>query len=416
MFDNVLHQSASDLLSEELNKKTLPPSILFAGPSGSGKLTAALELARILDCTGENRGAWNCTCSSCKKHKAMVSQSLLLCGPSSRTLEISAAKATLLSQNANETKHVEASRFLYLRAVRKLTLRFSPVLWEGEDKLSKFSPILQSIDENLELLDPSRSLPPAEDLGKILDEIENLTSKLESSFLYQSLPVSQIRNISSWAHLKSTSGKKVVIIENADKMADSPRNALLKILEEPPTDVLFVLTTEQRGAMLPTILSRVRTYTFFNRTKEEQQEVIDRVFHFSSVHRGKALPESINDFLQIYLPVNPSTIKANANSFLKTVAQGHIPDIPAIVSSCGNFEIKALFKLFIEDLILFQSPLAKSARGSAASVQLLDSFRKIYSDVTLYRQKPAAALEELTREMLHINRSHGGVLRETFDE
>ncbi|MBO4319761.1 MAG: DNA polymerase III [Treponema sp.] len=416
MFDNVLHQSATDLLSDDIAKNSLPPSLLFAGPAGSGKLTAALELARIVSCSGNDKGAWNCTCSSCKKHKAMVSQSLLLCGPSSRTLEISAAKATLLSQNANATSHVEASRYLYLRAVRKLTNRFSPILWEGEDKLSKFSPILQSIDENIEYLEPSRILPNAEELGKILDEIEKHTSKLESSFLYQTLPISQIRNISSWAHLSSTSGKKVVIIENADKMADSPRNALLKILEEPPADVLFILTTEQRGAILPTILSRVRTYNFFNRTKEQQQEVINRVFHYDSVYRGKPVPDSINDFLQIYLPVHPSTIRANAISYFKTASQGHVPDIPAIVSSCGNFDIKALFKLFIENLISIQKPLAQSAQGSSASAMLLDKFRKIYSDVNLYRQKPSSALEELTREILLINRMHGGILRETFDE
>ena len=417
MFENVLHQSATDLLSDDIVKNSLPPSILLAGPAGSGKLTTALELARILSCTNiSSKGAWNCTCQACSKHKAMVNQSLLLCGPSSRTLEISAAKATLLSQNANASSHVEAARYLYLRAVRKLTLRFSPILWEGEDKLSKFSPILQSIDENLEFLEPKRTLPPAEELGKILDEIEKLTSKLESTYLYQSLPISQIRNISSWAHLSSTSGKKVVIIENAEKMADSPRNALLKILEEPPADVLFVLTTEQRGAILPTILSRVRTYNFFDRTKEQQQEVINRVFHYDSVYRGKQVPDSINDFLKIYLPVHPTTIKNNAESFFKTAAQGHIPDIPAIVSSCGNFDIKALFKLFIEDLISFQAPLANSAQGSSASSMLMDTFRKIYNDVILYRQRPASALEELTREILHINRMHGGILRETFNE
>ncbi|MBP5442142.1 MAG: DNA polymerase III [Treponema sp.] len=416
MFDNVLHQSATDLLSDDILKNTLPQSLLFAGPTGAGKLTAALELARILGCTNQTRGAWNCSCPSCKKHKAMVNQSLLLCGPSSRTLEISAAKATLLSQNANATSHVEASRYLYLRAVRKLTLRFSPILWEGEDKLSKFSPILQAIDENLEYLEPGRTLPSGEELGKILDEIEEKTTKLEANYLYQSLPVSQIRNISSWAHLSSTSGKKVVIIENAEKMADSSRNALLKILEEPPADLMFILTTEQRGAMLPTILSRVRTYNFFERSREQQQEVINRVFHYDTVYRGKPVPDSINDFMQIYLPVHPSTIMANATSFFKTVSQGHVPDIPAIVSSCGNFEIKSLFKLFIEDLILVQKKLSSNVQGAAASAQLMDAFRKIYNDVVLYRQKPASALEELTREILHINRTNGFALRETFDE
>ncbi|MBR7080493.1 MAG: hypothetical protein IKI40_08245 [Treponema sp.] len=70
----------------------------------------------------------------------------------------------------------------------------------------------------------------------------------------------------------------------------------------------------------------------------------------------------------------------------------------------------------MEDLISFQAPLASSAQGASASAMLMDTFRKIYSDVILYRQKPASALEELTREILHINRMHGGILRETFNE
>ena len=70
-----------------------------------------------------------------------------------------------------------------------------------------------------------------------------------------------------------------MIIENADKMQESVRNALLKILEEPPADCNFVLTTSNRGAVMPTILSRVRTYNFYHRTVSQQLEVVKRVFH-----------------------------------------------------------------------------------------------------------------------------------------
>ena len=37
----------------------------------------------------------------------------------------------------------------------------------------------------------------------------------------------------------SEEGKKTIIIENADRMQTSVRNALLKILEEPPEDCVL---------------------------------------------------------------------------------------------------------------------------------------------------------------------------------
>ena len=53
--------------------------------------------------------------------------------------------------------------------------------------------------------------------------------------------------------MKSVEGKKTIIIENADRMLESVRNALLKILEEPPVDTIFILTTSQRNLVMPTI-------------------------------------------------------------------------------------------------------------------------------------------------------------------
>lgn len=410
MFDNVLHQSATSLLSEDIEKDRLPGSILFSGPSASGKLTCALELSRVLSCTGKIRGEWNCTCPSCLKHKAMVSQNVLVAGPGNRTLEIAAAKTTLLSQNAKNTSHLEAARYLYLRAVRKLTIRFSSVLWRDDDKLSKFSPLIQSIDENLEVLTPGRTIPDGDELEKVLDEIEKLTTKLESSFLYDSLPVLQIRNFSEWAHLSTESGKKVLIIENADSMAESSRNALLKILEEPPENTVFILTTARRGAILPTILSRVRTYSFFNRSVAQQQEVINRVFHYDCVVAGKPIPDSINDFLQTYFPVSPDTVRYNADLFFKTVASGHVPDISAIISVCRNFEPRELFRIFMEELILFQRPLLGTASGCEASAKITAEIRRAFNNVGIYNQNPAACLEELVRTVLRIDKIYGGVL------
>lgn len=49
---------------------------------------------------------------------------------------------------------------------------------------------------------------------------------------------------------------KAVIITDADKLSVQSQNTLLKILEEPPPRIIFILTTAKKRKLLPTILSR----------------------------------------------------------------------------------------------------------------------------------------------------------------
>ncbi|MCB1530243.1 MAG: DNA polymerase III subunit delta' [Rhodospirillales bacterium] len=57
-------------------------------------------------------------------------------------------------------------------------------------------------------------------------------------------------------------GWRIVIVDDADTMNRNAQNALLKILEEPPPRVLLILIAHRAGAMIPTIRSRCRTFSF----------------------------------------------------------------------------------------------------------------------------------------------------------
>ncbi len=77
---------------------------------------------------------------------------------------------------------------------------------------------------------------------------------------------------------------KVFILYDVDKtMSDIVQNAFLKILEEPPQSTLFILTAESSGRMLPTILSRVQTFSLKNETSVDEnidalaREIIDGI-------------------------------------------------------------------------------------------------------------------------------------------
>lgn len=73
------------------------------------------------------------------------------------------------------------------------------------------------------------------------------------------LPVEEIRRIAPFLRLTSAEGGwRVVIVDGADQLNPSGQNAILKILEEPPSKALILLIADNVGAMLPTIRSRTR--------------------------------------------------------------------------------------------------------------------------------------------------------------
>ncbi|MCL2558301.1 MAG: DNA polymerase III, partial [Treponema sp.] len=66
--------------------------------------------------------------------------------------------------------------------------------------------------------------------------------------------------------------------ENAERMREDARNALLKLLEEPPETLRIVMTAQRRESVMPTILSRLRPYRFSARSAGEEAEILRRVF------------------------------------------------------------------------------------------------------------------------------------------
>ncbi len=73
----------------------------------------------------------------------------------------------------------------------------------------------------------------------------------------KNINVGQIRKLRSDAYIKPhMSGKKVFIINKAHTMNEQSQNALLKILEEPPINVIIILIGESLSPFLETIISR----------------------------------------------------------------------------------------------------------------------------------------------------------------
>ena len=73
----------------------------------------------------------------------------------------------------------------------------------------------------------------------------------------QEILIDQIREIRRDAYIvPNESDKKVYHIKDAHLMNINAQNALLRILEEPPTHTVFILNTDIPDALLPTVRSR----------------------------------------------------------------------------------------------------------------------------------------------------------------
>jgi DNA polymerase-3 subunit delta' len=71
------------------------------------------------------------------------------------------------------------------------------------------------------------------------------------------LTVANVRKLKADAAVYPNDGdKKVYLISDCQKMQAPAANALLKLLEEPPEHLVILLTADDRGHVLPTILSR----------------------------------------------------------------------------------------------------------------------------------------------------------------
>jgi len=82
-----------------------------------------------------------------------------------------------------------------------------------------------------------------------------------------------------------------VIISEAEKLNIESQNALLKILEEPRQDILFILELHTLEPLLPTIKSRCWVINFSPLDKEEVKVFLENKFG------GKVAGKVINSFL-----------------------------------------------------------------------------------------------------------------------
>lgn len=201
-FKEVIGQeSVKQRLKQEVQEGRIPHAQLFCGPAGAGKLPIALAYARYLCCPHRTEDDACGTCPSCIKWEKLVHPDVHFLFPI-----------------VNKAK--------------------SPKVSVCDDFLPQWrQQLTDSTYFNLQhwLNDIGAENKQAQIFAQESDEI--------------------IRKLS----LKSSEGGyKITLIWQAEKMNQTCANKLLKLLEEPPLNTVFLLISETPETILPTILSRTQ--------------------------------------------------------------------------------------------------------------------------------------------------------------
>ncbi len=124
----------------------------------------------------------------------------------------------------------------------------------------------------------------------------------------QFIRIAQMQELISKLNLKPAyASKRVVLVQEADRLNQESANSFLKILEEPPLDTLIILTTSEESMLLETILSRCQKISFsplapqvLRRIITERFEVdekeIDFIINYS---RGRIRKDFIDKVAQL---------------------------------------------------------------------------------------------------------------------
>ena len=103
--------------------------------------------------------------------------------------------------------------------------------------------------------------------------------------------VDDVRRLRENAKYPPVNGKyKVYIIDEVHMLSDSAFNALLKIIEEPPPHLVFILATTEPQKIPATILSRCQRYNF---RRMEIEEIVEQLSMIAEAENLKIDEESL---------------------------------------------------------------------------------------------------------------------------
>ena len=246
---------------------------MFAGPEGSGNLAMAWAFAQYLFCSNRSNTDSCGECPACVKVSKLGHPDLHWAFPVANSEDIK--KAT------------------------------------SNDYLPNWRNLLQS-NPYIRLYDWMEAL-----------ELENKQLEIRAE---ESSEI--IRKLSLKAY---EGGNRVVIIWLPEKMNASSSNRLLKILEEPPPGVIFILVSEALDTILATILSRVQLVKIMAPSSAEIELFLIQNFGADPQTASDAAILSEGNLAKAIHSVKDKEVDPHFESFINWMRLSYAPNIPELL-------------------------------------------------------------------------------------
>lgn len=261
------HKEIISALRESVDSGKIPHAILFSGISGIGKIKTARAFAQYIHCQNRQDGDSCGKCPSCLQHQNLNNPDL---------------------------------HFVYPIVKKEGALISKDLIEEWKELLSNY-PYMPNERWN-ELIKAGNSQPAI-----FVNESEEIISRASISAFQENL--------------------KIFIIWQPEKMRPEAANKLLKIIEEPFEDTLFILVSNNDTKILPTILSRTQRFYFHPlETSEIEIELIEKGVEREQAKEAARIaggslekaqeislhPEELNDFSFLFKEIMRAAYSLNA--------------------------------------------------------------------------------------------------------
>lgn len=231
----------------------------------------------------------------------------------------------------------------------------------------------------------------AEILGKLIlngDINREYVDIINYKPIKTSFGVDDVRDIIDEVNKKPFEGdKKVIIIHQGNKLTIQAQNALLKTIEEPPTEVYIIILCESLELILDTIKSRCEIYKLTPLTKDELYKYIAiKGYDYSEEEKSSAIAfsEGIPGRIDRY--------------FSDTELQELRDKIVDLLLQLTNNEIEAILEK--------EEQLVSYKQNKEEVVNVLSSFirdilvnKEVYNENLIINRDKIRSIERLTNEM-----------------
>lgn len=225
--DIIGNERAIEQIRRMVDSGNFPHALLLHGEPGVPKLALALATAQYIHCTNRTGGDSCGQCPSCLQHQSL--------------------------------NHAD-------------TFYSYPIVKKGDKPVSE--------DFDSEWKEFLESDAVAEDYQHWLSLLGNTNAQ---PIIYASESDNIVRKMSLSAF---TAQFKVLVMWQADKMNKECSNKLLKLIEEPDPDSIFLLTTDNVKAILPTIFSRTQRIEL---RKPSTEQIAHYLEHKANIDHSEAM-------------------------------------------------------------------------------------------------------------------------------